>query len=165
VNCSNPDKGGSITATAGGGTGSYQFQLSGPVSKKNTTGEFKKLPAGNYTVTVKDDNGCTASTSSITIGGCSIALQNASEENINSANLHAVLLPNPTTTEFTLMLSGKSDEKVMINILDVSGKHIYQTSGYANQTYHFGQGFGQGVYIIQIIQKTNVQTIKAIKSK
>jgi len=92
-------------------------------------------------------------------------LQNASEENINSANLHAVLLPNPTTTEFTLMLSGKSDEKVMINILDVSGKHIYQTSGYANQTYHFGQGFGQGVYIIQIIQKTNVQTIKAIKSK
>jgi gliding motility-associated-like protein len=60
---SNPSCGqnnGSITASASGGTPPYQFQLNnGPWQ---SSGNFSGLGAGTYTVTVRDNNNCTAST-------------------------------------------------------------------------------------------------------
>ncbi|MFT3911846.1 MAG: T9SS type A sorting domain-containing protein [Ferruginibacter sp.] len=54
----------SITATATGGTGAYTYKLnSGSYQASNT---FSSVAAGTHTVTVKDANGCTK-TSSITI--------------------------------------------------------------------------------------------------
>ncbi len=51
---------GSITASASGGTPPYQFQLNnGPWQ---SSGNFSGLGAGTYTVTVRDNNNCTAST-------------------------------------------------------------------------------------------------------
>lgn len=59
-----------IQATAEGGTPGYSFELEnvgsgyGPIIK--TSGEFKNVPLDNtnpYTLTVTDDNGCTANTS------------------------------------------------------------------------------------------------------
>jgi large repetitive protein len=55
---------GSVTANASGGAGSYQYSLNGIDYQVQPT--FSGLSAGNYTITVRDENGCTA-TSGVTI--------------------------------------------------------------------------------------------------
>jgi hypothetical protein len=47
---------GSIAAVASGGTPSYTFALSSGAS--NNSGSFGSLNAGNYSLTITDDNGC-----------------------------------------------------------------------------------------------------------
>lgn len=60
ANCSQP---GSATAMAAGGSSPYTYKW----SNNETTSVAVNLPAGTYTVTVTDANGCT-STASVTIG-------------------------------------------------------------------------------------------------
>lgn len=58
---------GSITVVGTGGTGSLEYTLT-PGSITNSTGVFNGLSAGDYTVNIKDINGCpSASTGTITI--------------------------------------------------------------------------------------------------
>ncbi|OFX17222.1 MAG: hypothetical protein A2033_00950, partial [Bacteroidetes bacterium GWA2_31_9] len=47
---------GSIIVNATGGTGTLQFSIDG--TNFNTTSQFNGLTAGNYTITIKDANGC-----------------------------------------------------------------------------------------------------------
>lgn len=54
---------GEVNLSVSGGTGSYQFNW----SNGQTTQDLTALPAGSYTVTVTDANGCTA-TKSATVG-------------------------------------------------------------------------------------------------
>ncbi len=61
--CSNPNSG-SITVTASGSTG-LQYSINGTNFQAGNI--FSALAAGNYTVTVKDVNGCTQ-TSNATVG-------------------------------------------------------------------------------------------------
>ncbi|MCW5922538.1 MAG: proprotein convertase P-domain-containing protein [Saprospiraceae bacterium] len=49
-----------ITVTAAGGTGQLQYSLDGTLFQSANT--FGNLPNGDYTVTVRDANGCTATT-------------------------------------------------------------------------------------------------------
>src|SRR6185369_8621898 len=52
---------GTLTASAGGGAGSYQYTIDGG-SKWQSSGEFVTQVAGGYTIQTKDQNNCTAST-------------------------------------------------------------------------------------------------------
>ncbi len=54
---------GQITATATGGTSDYSFSLNG--GAEQTTGLFTGLAAGSYTVSVKDQNGCSKSLTTV----------------------------------------------------------------------------------------------------
>ncbi|MBN8677158.1 MAG: T9SS type A sorting domain-containing protein [Chitinophagales bacterium] len=63
ANCSTP---GSATASVSGGTPAYMYNW----SNGETTATAVNLPAGSYTVTVKDANNCTA-TATVTIGSTS----------------------------------------------------------------------------------------------
>jgi hypothetical protein len=60
---------GTITVSGSGGTAPYNYSIAGPTV--NTTGAlsgvFTGLSAGSYTVTVTDNNGCTATTAAIVI--------------------------------------------------------------------------------------------------
>ena len=60
---------GTISVVAAGGTAPYTYTIAGPTV--NTTGAnsgiFTGLGAGSYTVTVTDNNGCTATTAAIII--------------------------------------------------------------------------------------------------
>ncbi|MBL0134203.1 MAG: hypothetical protein IPP79_09405 [Chitinophagaceae bacterium] len=60
-NCGNNN--GSIAATGTGGTSPYQFSIDG--TNFQASGNFNNLAAGTYTVTIKDANGCSLSTSVI----------------------------------------------------------------------------------------------------
>ncbi|WP_445737952.1 T9SS type B sorting domain-containing protein [Mariniflexile sp.] len=65
VTCDNNK--GTITATATGGWGTYQYELTGAATVAySSNGTFTNLAAGNYTVNVRDAGGCIA-TSSVTL--------------------------------------------------------------------------------------------------
>ena len=55
---------GQITANVNGGTLPYHYMW----SNGDTTAITQNLPAGNYTLTVTDGNGCTATTPTLTVG-------------------------------------------------------------------------------------------------
>ena len=54
------DSTGSIDLTASGGTGALEYSLDGGLYE--ATASYSDLPAGNYTVTIKDENDCTLDT-------------------------------------------------------------------------------------------------------
>jgi len=67
--CSSSNNG-SLTATFGSGTGPYQLKIdAGSFFTATSPYTFTGLAAGSHTVTVKDANGCTKS-SSITVASC-----------------------------------------------------------------------------------------------
>lgn len=66
VTCDNSQ--GTITAIASGGWGTYEYELTGDVSiAYSPNGTFTNLSAGNYTVNVRDIEGCIASSSVVLI--------------------------------------------------------------------------------------------------
>ncbi|MBI3510305.1 MAG: gliding motility-associated C-terminal domain-containing protein [Bacteroidetes bacterium] len=73
--CGNPD--GSATVTANGGTGAYTYSWA---PSGGTAATASNIPAGNYTVTITDANGCTASANAsvANTGGPTVTLQSSS---------------------------------------------------------------------------------------
>jgi gliding motility-associated-like protein len=55
---------GSLAVTPAGGTAPFTYTLTAP-SQTNTTGNFTGLVAGTYSVTVRDNSGCTASVTAV----------------------------------------------------------------------------------------------------
>ena len=63
--CYDPATGITITATPAGGVAPYEFSLNGGAFQNANT--FTNLTPGSYTVTVRDDFGCTGTSNTITI--------------------------------------------------------------------------------------------------
>lgn len=80
--------------------------------------------------------------------------------------LTAEVLPNPTISDFTLLLqSADIKTPVAIMVVDIYGKYVYEIKGMANQQYKFGQNFSSGSYILRIMQGGEIKTIKIFKLK
>ncbi|MEP7318898.1 MAG: T9SS type A sorting domain-containing protein, partial [Panacibacter sp.] len=166
---------GSIQVNAVGGTGiSYLYSIGNGPFTANII--FTNLNTGTYSISVRDANGCTV-TSTVNLGdgrgACAgVTSQQESESLVNNPKydvskngLSIKVLPNPSTTNFTLMLQSNSNENVQVIVSDMYGKKLYQIKGAVNQQYSFGQNFVNGLYIVQVIQGNNIQTLKLIKGK
>jgi hypothetical protein len=163
---------GSITARPDGGLPPYQYSLSGPVNVDFRSGNiFSNLPAGTYTVTVRDSKACTNSVNVVMSNGTVACIAagstsnsaSASKLNTYNATFKVLATPNPSRTDFTLNLQSSNKERVQIIVTDLFGKKLYQTTGSANQRYTFGKEFSSGAYIVQVIQGKEIQTLKLIK--
>ncbi|MBN8682996.1 MAG: proprotein convertase P-domain-containing protein [Chitinophagales bacterium] len=82
-----------LTANANGGSGGYTYSVDGQSFQASNI--FVNLPNGNYTLTVKDQNGCTTSANfEINVAALAVSLQNAQNvscfgENNGSITLNA----------------------------------------------------------------------------
>ena len=82
---------GTITATASGGVSPYTYSLNGVTYQSSAT--FTGITIGTYTVTVKDANNCTATSSSVSL---------------------ATAAPNATFTITNVSCNGGSDGKIQL---------------------------------------------------
>ena len=82
-----------------------------------------------------------------------------------STQLRLQVYPNPSATSFKLLIESSSKEEVEIRVLNMDGKIVYHTRGAAIENYLFGKEFKTGMYIVQVIQGTQMQSIKIIKGE
>ena len=133
------------------------------------TGTFSVDP-GTYNYTIQDANGC-ASTASVTVSSSNgrIGDINSLNNNFEVATLKKDLkissYPNPTTSEFKLLVEGGTNEKVNIIVLSADGRIVHQITGLSNQTYRFGSNYLPGMYIVKVMQGTTLQMIKVLKGQ
>lgn len=144
VSCAN-DRG-TITATAIGGWGTYQYELTGGPSVINSsTGIFTNLGAGTYTVNVKDLKGCVATYNPIQLVYTPISFT-----------------PTPSST----LLSCFGDTNASITVSNVLGgqgsNYSYTLNKTSPVTYTSGphlsnvfSGLGAGTYTVTVTDGYN----------
>lgn len=143
----------SLTINASGGTSPYLFSLNGSAFQSSNT--FSNLGAGSYQISLKDNNGCTGS-SSYTI--------NAYQEPIVSVRYKVSIYPNPTTNYFIVRVSHVSkDMPLYITVLNAYGKIVYTLTGSIYTSYYIGQQFSPGTYYIKTKLGSTVYTYKVLK--
>jgi hypothetical protein len=164
-----------------GGTTNVTVSAIGGTSPYTGIGNFAKVSAGTYNYTVTDAAGCTSITS-ITItqpalarvstaGNIStkitdsISPNSMSNSNLNqSISLKINSYPNPSTTEFNLLIKDNSIETVDISVLSADGMVVVGIKGFSNKLYKFGNNFLPGIYILKVRRGKDIQTIKLLKS-
>ena len=141
----------------------YQWNLNGAPIAGATAQTYKTKKKGNYTVTVANGFGCTATSDIVTLS-CDAEMVN--KINTNIAALSVKVLPNPSTTNFTVVVNSSDNKNpVLIKVMDMYGKMVYQTKGASNQQYIFGDKFIAGTYMVYVVQANNTQTFKILKGK
>jgi len=140
------DNSGTITAVASGGWGTYEYELTGPVTVPySSNGTFTNLSAGSYTVNVRDAGGC-----------------------IVSDNVTLVVPPpiTATVTPSTNLLPCFGDTNATITVSGVSGgqgsNYTYTlhmlsptVSTSAPQTSPVFTGLGAGTYVVDVTDGYN----------
>ena len=73
---------------------------------------------------------------------------------------------NPSSNHFELQIRGKADNSVQLKVYDLMGRIIEtKPSLQTNQTLRIGTSYSPGIYLVQIAQGAQVQTIKLIKTR
>jgi hypothetical protein len=161
---------GSIQLFRTGGTGPYTYSLDGNTYQSSPL--FTGLTAGTYDGYVKDSKACIGVQNGIVVGPTDCAPPFAGTAGRSANNIlvpenpgqRVQVYPNPSQSEFTLMLSGyKHSENVSVTVTDVLGRKIYQTSGKGKLLYKFGNDFNTGVYNVEVIQGNEKNSIKIVK--
>ena len=166
---------GSIQIFRTGGSGPYTYSLDG--NNYQSSNVFTNLVSGNYTCFVKDSKTCVGTLFNVSVGpsGCPppfaknsdmktpADLQNNENKELVNNLLKISAYPNPSATEFTLVITGSKKEKVSIIVSDVIGKKVYQAEVNNKQSCNFGKDFKPGLYIVQVILGDQKQNIKVIK--
>jgi hypothetical protein len=124
VSC-NAGNNGSFVAAATGGTSPYSYSLDGGLNYQ--TSAFNNLSAGNYTLQVRDANGC-MSTSSFTITQPSAI--------------------NFTTASSTNASCGNNDGSILVAAAGGAGSIQYQLNSGAFQTSGSYTGLAAGAYVV-----------------
>lgn len=126
------------------------------VSYSSTTIAKQLIPASSlYRVTT---TARVASTTTLSSSTNTLSVSNAVASPLKISSY-----PNPTRTEFGLLVEGGSNEKISILVSSVDGRIVFNGIGTTNKTYKFGNSFLSGLYIIKVIQGNNIQVLKVLK--
>lgn len=153
--------GGSSTYTVTGGTGSFTYSWTNSngseISTNQQLGPFSSAAnSGSYTLTVTDENGCTASQT--------ISITGVGELGMNIA---VTLNPNPNTGNFVLNIQGLAGERLSYQITDTQGRIVTREdlgNATGNRTKVMNlENIADGVYYVQIVAGQATATVKMIK--
>ena len=167
---------GSIVLFRTGGYSPYTYSLDGNIYQSSNT--FTNKAAGTYSGFVKDFKGCVGMLAGIVVGpncppppvaGTTTRTNNTALTTVKNVKLPAndpfkiEAYPNPSATEFTLLLNRNNNNKVFLTVTDLAGRKVYQLEGNARMQYKFGNNFNAGIYIVVVKQGNEKQTLKLVK--
>ncbi len=160
---------GSIQVFRTGGTGPYTYSIDGNNYQSSST--FTGLMPGEYDGFVKDSKACLGALLTIVVGPdcprliASVNRSTNSEVSKVSVNttFNIQAYPNPSNTEFKLILPGNNNDKVMITVTDIFGKKVYVTEGPGQRNYTFGKNLVAGIYFLKVIQGNKTQSLQVVK--
>jgi len=131
---------GAVNVTTTGGTGSYSYAW----SNSATTEDISGLAAGTYTVTVTDQNACTAS-ATFTIIATGV-------NNLDMVNKFTVF-PNPASSTVNVQIALTENADMKIELVDLTGKVILsENTGKVNQlNYRMNTtAVPNGIYVVRV---------------
>lgn len=109
---------GTLSVVATGGTAPYSYLWT---PGNYTSDEVSNVAAGTYTVTITDDNGCTAS-ETVTVNENNGTNPGTSLETYNNNDM--MIYPNPNNGEFIIRFKAEVQGNATIDILDIQGKVV-----------------------------------------
>lgn len=148
---------GAMEVIAMGGRAPYTYKVEN--GRYSINNRFSSLGAGIYRVYAMDANGNVASTVIVINDGrrrCGGTGRSANSISINT-------FPNPSAREFSMLLDSETEEDIIVEVMDMFGKKVYQAKGTFDKKYQFGENFKAGTYFVRVIQGTKVTTQKIIK--
>lgn len=136
------------------GTGPFQWYLDG-VLIPGATGQSQVVTAnGNYTVTVTDANGCSA-TSAVYI------FTNVGITEVSSINCQ--VYPNPSSSIFNVQMSGLTQVD-MVTVSDIAGKEVRNFKDAGSRFSIDLSECASGWYTLQVRSASGTVNIKLIKN-
>jgi hypothetical protein len=82
------------------------------------------------------------------------------------AEFSVSVLSNPSPNYFELRLTGKAGNKIQLKVYDLQGRLVEtKASIQSNQTLRLGTLYTPGIYLVQIMQGTQIQTIRLVKTR
>jgi hypothetical protein len=130
------------------------------VESKGNTVSWSSFDCGSSALTVVPNNKNTAVTQSSTSEG------KQTETVTTEEALKVTVMPNPSTTYFTLKLESKYQTPVNIRVLDLNGRVVdARTKVSPNSTFQLGANYQTGTYFAEMIQGTNRKVVQLIKVK
>ena len=159
---------GTATIVPGSGAAPYQYKynLAGTYQSSNT---FTGL-SGNtsFRLYFQDATGCIGTGDSVTLPDatkpCSSLIGRQAKSNTDiSTHLSITLSPNPSSSQFILVAHAAGTQPVTLRVIDIGGKAFFQTKGQTEQPFRFGASFAPGIYLVEVRQGDEVQTVKAVK--
>jgi len=157
------------------GTPSLIYCLSGATvasySGSNTSLAGKLLNVGTTTITWKATDGSgnvSTCTTVVKVIKGSYASRSSNSENVYDqvvpGTLKVKVMPNPSGSHFTLLISSQSNDKVNVRIVDFMGRIIeVKPNIIPNGTVVVGSSFLPGTYIAEVIQGKEKAVLKLIK--
>ena len=77
--------------------------------------------------------------------------------------LDCKVTPNPSNQNFNLEIESASNEKIEVNLYDISGRFISKLNAVKNQIYRFGDDLRPGMYMVEVRQGQHRKTVKVVK--
>lgn len=159
VSCKNANDG-SITIKASGGTKPYLYSIDSTSYTSNNT--FTNLRAGTYITYTKDVSGC-IKTSSAVIKNSTISCGGLNIIAKSNNDIQLTISPNPSTQNFIVTMKKSNKQALNFYVTDMYGRIVYKVSDETKNVYSFGENFAPGVYMLQLMQGSNVKMYKLVK--
>ena len=108
----------------------------------------------------------TVATNSVVVANSTTVTKELVTPVTTEEELKVTVLPNPTTSYFTLKLESKYDIPVEMRVMDGRGRVVDAKSQIgANSTIQIGHNYSSGTYYAEMIQGTKRKIIQLIKAK
>ncbi|HEY1017859.1 MAG TPA: T9SS type A sorting domain-containing protein, partial [Sediminibacterium sp.] len=95
--------------------------------------------------------------------------QSVSAEKVTTTSeeeLKVTVMPNPSTTYFTLKLESKYETPVNLRVMDGAGRVVDARSKLgSNSTFQIGHSYSSGTYYAELIQGTKRKVVQLIKAR
>jgi hypothetical protein len=130
------------------------------VESKGNTVIWSSFDCGSPAISVIANNKNTAVSQSTTSEG-------KQEETVTTEEvLKVTVMPNPSTTYFTLKLESKFQTPVNIRVLDINGRVVDAKAKVSpNSTFQLGANYQTGTYFAEMIQGTSRKVVQLMKVK
>jgi PKD repeat protein len=122
---------------------------------------------GNDRLGSCDQSPCNTPVANSIVGNTTKATSESSEETVTTdEDLKVTVMPNPTTTYFTLKLESRYETPISMRVMDARGRVIDAKSKIgANSTIQIGHNYSSGTYYAELIQGSKRKVVQMIKGR
>ncbi|MCC7507473.1 MAG: T9SS type A sorting domain-containing protein [Saprospiraceae bacterium] len=151
---------GSVEIEISGGTGSLSYVWSLNGQAVSSMQNLSNAPAGDYTLVVTDENGCTFS--------LNVTLTETVGANDPNLNFFAEVIPNPLCDKGFLQIKLPASADLFLALSDAQGRNLHEWSAGTVQDQKVPLDFGDlpaGMYWLKIVAGKDVAVRKVVVSR